>query len=179
MPSWNEIRSPKEDWLNSKMFALFLFSLLSVSSYGKDQRALLEANIVQELSAYNISSGEYTITRVTSDHLVASPTGNLPDAFAEEIRREPTDWEKDPKIVVFFYHHHVTQVNSWRTRTSPSLHVTKIADRKYSVDIDFHAPSFRHPIESAKHFREIVWHFVSRTKTNQKRVAVLLARKLR
>lgn len=161
---------------NLAFFVVFLFPTFS---HDTDQRVLLYVNVTRELTAYRISPETYSVRSVTDDHLVIAAREGSQNSVEEAIRSFPADWEKDPRFLVLLYHHHLGCRNSWRSKTSPSLHITQIGRGVYSVDIDLHAPSFRHPVESVKHLKEIVWHMVSRTKTDQGRISMLLSQTLK
>jgi hypothetical protein len=159
-------------------FALLIIFLSPAFCHGhdKDQRALLRANVIRELTTYHVSPETYSIIHATDDHLFIVTQEDSPDSVQKAIRLFPGKWKKDPKFWVLVYHHHLDCLNSWRSKSSPSLHITQVGRGIYSIDIDLDAPSLRHPVESVKHFREILWHLVSRTKTDQERISILLAR---
>lgn len=154
--------------------AFLVIFLVPAVAHGKDQHVLLCVNIIKELAAYHVSPETYSVIGVTDDHLVIVMNGSQ-NSVEEAIRLFPANWEKDPRSLVLMYHHRLSRLNSWRSKTSPSLHVTRVDQGVYSIDIDLHAPSFGHPVESVKHLREILWHMASRTKTDQEHISMLLA----
>ena len=156
------------------MTALLVLSVALIYGRGKDQRMLVQDNITHELDMYNVPSETYAFTGATNDHVAISLTDPSLDSIQEAIHSLPRDWKKDPKLLVLLCHHRFTRLDSWRAKTSPSLHITQITRTSYLADIDLHAPSARHPIEAAKHFKEVIWHLVSRTRTDQQRISTLL-----
>ena len=158
---------------------------MSLLCYGEDRQLpaqtkaryeLLPANVAIELAIHNIPPSTLSVKRVTEDHMVFVLRDGAIDSFQGAIGAEPGLWKKDPRWAVLMYHHRIFAMNSWRTLSSPSFHVTKVARDSYAVDIDEHVPALRRPVESVRHLGEILAHLFSRRSTDQRHIHDLLVR---
>ena len=86
-------------------------------------------------------------------------------------------WTEDPKCVARKMHEGAVESYREPGAVMPALQITFLKDGKVDIDLDLAAPLGGDVASAVVHFCEVVWHKVSRTKSNQQRMAEWLNRR--